>query len=149
MNAECCINPKTGEDFPTRPQFFTFVKMNRMKRLLFLMIAVAGFASAGVAQTKKAVQTVTINTPTVQCDMCKDRIEGYLKREQGVTKAVVDVKKKVTKVTFLTDRTNIENIKTAIANVGYDADDVAATEDAYKRLPKCCKKPEDGGRMKH
>lgn len=120
-----------------------------MKKLLFLVIAAAGFASAGVAQTKKAVQTVTIKTPTVQCEMCKDRIEGYLKREQGVSKAVVDVKKKVTKVTFITDRTNIENIKAAIANAGYDADDVTAEEEAYKKLPKCCKKPEDGGGMQH
>ena len=43
--------------------------------------------------------------------------------------------------------TNIENVKTAIANAGYDADDVKADEGAYKKLPKCCKKPEDGGGM--
>ena len=40
---------------------------------------------------------------------------------------------------------NPENIKALIANVGYDADDVTAEPDAYKRLPTCCKKPEDGG----
>ena len=39
----------------------------------------------------------------------------------------------------------IEEIKAAIANCGYDADDVQADEDAYKRLPKTCKKFEDGG----
>lgn len=69
-------------------------------------------------------------------------------RESGVQKVNVDYKKKTTKVTFVTDRTNIENIKTAIANVGYDADDVTANEDSYKELPKCCKKPADGGGMK-
>lgn len=51
-------------------------------------------------------------------------------------------------VTYLADRTNIENIKTAIANVGYDADDVKADEDAYKKLPKTCKRAEDGGHSK-
>ena len=51
-------------------------------------------------------------------------------------------------VKYLTDRTNIEEIKTAIANCGYDADDVPATEEAYQRLPKTCKKPEDGGPSK-
>ena len=35
-------------------------------------------------------------------------------------------------------RTNIENIKTALANLGYDADDVTADPDAYKRLPITC-----------
>jgi hypothetical protein len=50
-------------------------------------------------------------------------------------------------VKFFSDRTNIENVKTAIANAGYDADNVTAEEEAYKRLPTCCKKPEDGGGM--
>ena len=116
-----------------------------MKRLMVLMVAIAGISTLSFGQSKKAVQTVTIKTPTVQCESCKERIESFLKREEGVQKAVVDVKKKTTKVTFVTERTNIENIKTAIANAGYDADDVTADADAYKRLPKCCKKPEDGG----
>ena len=119
-----------------------------MKKLLFLSIALTGFALTGYSQVKKAVQTVTIKTPTVQCEMCKKRIEEYMIRETGVQKVTVDYKRKTTKVTFVTDRTNIENIKTAIANVGYDAEDVTANEDSYKDLPKCCKKPSDGGGMK-
>jgi Copper chaperone len=116
-----------------------------MKKLLLLAVAVIGISSVTSAQAKKYVETVTIKTPTVQCESCKKRIESYLKREEGVQKSVVDYKKKTTKVTFVTERTNIENIKTAIANAGYDADDVTADEAAYKALPKCCKKPEDGG----
>jgi copper chaperone CopZ len=116
-----------------------------MKNLLFLVIAVAGFSTLGFGQAKKVNQTVTIKTPTVQCESCKERIEKFLLREEGVFKETVDYKKKTTKVTFVSDRTNIENIKAAIANAGYDADDVTANEESYKKLPKCCKKPEDGG----
>jgi copper chaperone CopZ len=119
-----------------------------MKKLLVLSVMLSSFALTGFSQVKKAIQTVTIKTPTVQCDMCKKRIESYMLRETGVQKITVDYKKKQTKVTFVTDRTNIENIKTAIANTGYDADDVTANEESYKELPKCCKKPEDGGGMK-
>jgi len=119
-----------------------------MKKLFVLSIALAGFAVAGFSQAKKPVQTVTIKTPTVQCGMCKKAIEEYMIRETGVQKVTVDYKRKTTKVTFVSDRTNIENIKTGIANVGYDADDVTANEESYKDLPKCCKKPEDGGGMK-
>ena len=126
----------------------TIEKFISMKKLLILSIALTGFVTTGFSQAKKAVQTVTIQTPTVQCDMCKKRIEEYMIRETGVQKVTVDYKKKTTKVTYATDRTNIENIKTAIANVGYDADDVTANEDSYKELPKCCKKPEDGGGTK-
>jgi len=116
-----------------------------MKKLLLLFVAFAGIGTISFAQVKKAVQTVTIKTPTVQCESCKKRIEDNLIRQEGITKVNVDYKKKVTKVTFVTDRTNIENIKTEIANIGYDADDVGANAESYERLPKCCKKTEDGG----
>ena len=119
-----------------------------MKKLLVLSIALAGFVTTGFSQVKKAIQTVTIKTPTVQCEMCKKRIEDYMVRETGVQKVTVDYKRKTTKVTFVTDRTNIENVKTAIANVGYDADDVTANDESYQELPKCCKKPEAGGGLK-
>lgn len=112
---------------------------------MVLILAFSGFASVGFSQVKKSAQTVTIKTPTVQCESCKKKIEGYMLRETGVQKVNVDYKRKVTKVTFVTDRTNVENIKTAIANAGYDADDVTANEDSYKKLPSCCKKTEDGG----
>jgi copper chaperone CopZ len=117
-----------------------------MKRFLFLLTAVTAISFFASAQTK-ALLTAKINTPTVQCDMCKERIETYLKRYDGVTYINVNVKRKETTVKYLTDRTNIENIKTAIANAGYDADDIPANPEAYKELPKCCKKTEDGGGM--
>jgi copper chaperone CopZ len=119
-----------------------------MKHLLFFAMIIAGAATTSFGQTaKKGLQTVTISTPTVQCQMCKERIEKYMIREDGVAKVNVDYKHKKTKVTYYAERTNIENIKTAIANVGYDADDVTANEESYQDLPKCCKKPEDGGGM--
>jgi periplasmic mercuric ion binding protein len=117
-----------------------------MKNISILLFAMVALVTVTTAQTPaKAVQNVVIKTPTVQCEQCKDRIEKYLSHEEGILKVSVDYKRKTTKVTFLTDRTNIENVKTLIANAGYDADDVTAEPDAYKRLPLCCKKPEDGG----
>jgi copper chaperone CopZ len=115
-----------------------------MKKLFLVLAAFGGTAIAADAQVK-ASQTAKIQTPTIGCDDCKNRIEAYLKRYDGVTSVVVNWRQKNVTVKYLTDRTNIEEIKTAIANCGYDADDVPATEDAYKRLPKSCKKPEDGG----
>lgn len=113
-----------------------------MKKLTLILCLAAGLATSSFAQIKKkALATITIQTPTVQCAMCKEKIENFMKREEGVTKTVVDFKRHTTKVTYWTDRTNPENIKTAIANVGYDADDVTANPESYNRLPKCCKKP--------
>lgn len=106
---------------------------------LFLSIVTGCLLSLTAAA--QASKKVVIQTPSVQCSMCKTKIESYLKREPGIQAVNVDYKKKTTTVTFLTDRNNIEQIKTAIANAGYDADDVTADETAYSKLPKCCKKP--------
>lgn len=112
-----------------------------MKKIKLILFALISLTTISFAQ-QKPVAKVVIKTPTVQCENCKDRIENYLKREPGVSVVKVDYKKKTTTVTYLTDRNNIEQLKTAIANAGYDADDVSADEAAYKKLPKCCKKPD-------
>lgn len=119
--------------------------MRTLKLVLVLMLTTFGIASA--QQKQKSLATVKISTPTVQCESCKNRIEKYLSREEGVETSKVDFKKHVTTVKYWTDRTNVENIKTAIANCGYDADNVTANNESYQRLPLCCKKPEDGGGM--
>jgi mercuric ion binding protein len=117
-----------------------------MKKLLFSALVTTFFSFAVSAQTK-AVQTVKLSTPTVQCDICKTTIESYLKRIDGVLAVNVNYKRKETTVKYLTDRTNEEMIKTSIANAGYDANEIKANPESYKKLPKCCKKPEDGGGM--
>lgn len=113
-----------------------------MKKFTLLVMLVCGMAWSATAQQKKPV-TVKVSIPTVQCEQCKKRIENYMKHEEGITKVAVDYKRKTATVTYLADRTNVENIKTGIANAGYDADDVKANDDSYKALPTCCKKPED------
>jgi len=121
-----------------------------MKKLLLSLISFCLIVITASAQ-QKPVQTVKISTPTVQCDMCKKTIEELLKRYDGVMSVNVKLNKDSTKretiVKFLTDRVNEETIKAAIANAGYDANEIAANPESYKALPKCCKKPEDGGGM--
>jgi periplasmic mercuric ion binding protein len=118
-----------------------------MKKFSFLLIMAISIAMNASAQQKKPV-TVKIQTPGMLCDECKKRVEDYLKYEEGVTKVVGYPRSKYVQVTYFADRTNIENIKTAIANTGFDADDVKANEDSYKKLPKDHKRPEDGGHQK-
>jgi periplasmic mercuric ion binding protein len=107
---------------------------------LLLFVSVSAFS-----QVMKKPLVVQIKTPQAACAECKEQIEKFMKYEEGVAKVVVDFRKKITTVTFLPDRTNIENIKTAIANLGFDADDVTANEEQYKRLSICCKRVADGG----
>lgn len=113
-------------------------------KIILAVVASLFISLNGIAQVKP-VLTVKIKTPNARCEECKTKIETYLKRYDGVISINVNIRKGETTVKYVTDRTNIEEIKTAIANVGFDADDVPANPDFYKLLPKCCKKPEDGG----
>lgn len=118
-----------------------------MKKFILASVILLGITATGISQTKP-VLTAIIKTPGALCQDCKDRIETYLKRYDGVLEINVYFRRGETKVKYVTDRINIEEIKTAIANAGYDADDVTASEEAYKRLPKTCKKAADGGHPK-
>ena len=111
-----------------------------MKAIRFTIFMLLAFGFSTFAQQKTAGKA-TINTPGLTCDACKDRVERALFRQYGISSAKADVKKKTTTVTWVTDRTDIEQIKTMIANAGFDADDITAEETAYKRLPISCRKP--------
>src|SRR5207253_5081498 len=115
-----------------------------MKKTTAFLLSFAIFSFVSHGQTKP-VLTALIKTPNALCEVCKTRIEGQLKRYDGLVEANVNFRKGETKVKYVTDRINIEEIKAIIANCGYDADDVPASEDAYKLLPITCKKFEDGG----
>lgn len=110
-----------------------------MKKFKLFLVAV--FAFGGVALAQKPAK-IEISTPTIQCGMCVAKIEKTLFKQPGINTVKVDLKKKTTTVTYIPDRTNPETIRVMIANAGYDADDEAAEPTAYKKLPKCCKKPE-------
>ena len=90
-------------------------------------------------------QTVKIKTSAI-CEMCKERIEKKLAFTKGVTDVNLDVdsKDKVATIIFNPKKTNVAKLKKAIAEVGYDADEVVAETAGYDKLPGCCKK---GGKM--
>jgi periplasmic mercuric ion binding protein len=109
-----------------------------MKAFILAIMVMTAFSIPSFAQ-QKGIQKAVIKTPGVQCEDCKTRIENHLAHEDGVSSVKADYRKHTVTVVWYTDRTNIENIKTALANMGYDADDVTAEPDAYKRLPVTCR----------
>lgn len=115
-------------------------------KIVLTLLAFLAFAQTDVNAQSAALLTARIQTPNILCEACKTRVETYLKRIDGVRVVQINYRKGETLVKYLKDRTNIEEIKTAIANQGFDADDITANEESYKRLPITCKKPEDGGK---
>ena len=57
---------------------------------------------------------------------------------KGVTAVNLDIESQVLTVTFKTKKNSVENIRTIISNLGYNADDVMANESAHNALPNCC-----------
>jgi mercuric ion binding protein len=109
-----------------------------MKTFLLGIIAFLGISNVSSAQHKNMEKAV-INTPGVMAEACKTGIENFLVHEYGVSSVRADYRRHTVTVTWYTNRTNIENIKTALANMGYDADDVTAEPEAFKRILPACK----------
>jgi cation transport ATPase len=99
-----------------------------------LVIVISGYVFA-----QSDTETITIKTSS-QCEMCKKRIEKGMSLEKGVKSAVLNLDNHMLTVVYKKDKTNPDALRKALSNIGYDADDVAANEKAYKKLPDCCKK---------
>ena len=111
-----------------------------MKYAQLTVVGLLLFCITGMAQQKTSGKAI-ISTPGMFTEDCKAKIEKSLFKQYGIVAYKADLKKKNVTVTWLTDRTDIEQIKTMIANVGFDADDVTAEESAFKRLSPACKTP--------
>jgi periplasmic mercuric ion binding protein len=73
------------------------------------------------------------------CMMCEETIEGSLKKVNGITVGDWDRKTKQMIVTYDSTKIAFAEVKTKIAGVGYDMEDVRAEDAVYDKLHKCCK----------
>lgn len=72
------------------------------------------------------------------CDMCKENIEGSLKKKEGVLSKNWSPKTKMITVTYDPSKITLTQIKEKIAKAGYDTDFLRASDEAYNKLHKCC-----------
>lgn len=73
------------------------------------------------------------------CGSCKKRIVKAANSIDGVSDASWDKTKKVFTATIDDAKTNVETVKKAILEAGYDVDDAKGSDEAYGQLPDCCK----------
>ncbi len=108
-----------------------------MSKMLSLAL-ISFFCFTGLLAQSKS-ETIHIKTSAV-CEMCETTIEKALSFEKGVKKAELNVETSVVTVTYDPRKTTPEKLRLAIANSGYDADEVMADPAAYDKLHACCKK---------
>lgn len=74
-----------------------------------------------------------------KCDMCKNTIEKTLLGMKGVHFAQWDQSTQQVVVRYQKDMSSVEDLKIALAKVGYDTDTHKASDKAYNNLHSCCK----------
>ena|ERR1019366_1234171 len=105
------------------------------------LILILSFALKAAVKGKG--ETVTIQTSAI-CESCKKRIEKAVKATDGVQEANLNLNNKKIKVKYDPALVSPDQIRTAIANTGYDADYIKKNEEAFNKLPMCCQHPEEG-----
>lgn len=121
-----------------------------MKKVIFSVAIVAAMVFTGCKSEKKESTKVEQTGTKVavtdasfgvrgNCGMCKKTIETAANSVEGVTSATWDKTKKKIDVSFDTSKTDVKTVEAAIANSGYDTENVIGNLDAYNGLPGCCK----------
>ena len=107
--------------------------MNKVKNIIKIIIPLF------IISCNSDMELANINTPTIQCGMCQKIIEKGLSNIQGLSDPKVDLKTKVTSVSFNPEKIKLVSIEKKISDLGYQANEVKANQKAYVDLPACCK----------
>ncbi len=108
-----------------------------MKKLfLMLCLVFVGLsAQAQVKKNKNAKHTIEVNG---NCEQCKKRIEKAAYSVSGVKSASWDVETHNLSLILNEEKATIFDVKTAVAKIGHDTDEVKTTAEVYNNLHGCC-----------
>lgn len=111
-----------------------------MTKIFHLFIATTLIVlTSSFVSTEKLPPTITKTFDTsVNCNMCKTRVEEKLNYVKGIVFAEVDTPRKTLTVKWKTKIISEDEIKKIVSNLGYQIEDVSADKDAQNKLPNCC-----------
>jgi periplasmic mercuric ion binding protein len=121
-----------------------------MKKVILSVALIAAIGFTSCKSESKDATTKVENTELIattdasfgvrgNCGMCKTTIEKAANSVSGVAKATWDKDKKKMDVSFDATKTDSKAVEAAIANSGYDTENVMGNIEAYDGLPGCCK----------
>lgn len=111
----------------------------KAKTIATIIIAVFMTTFVSAQDTEPKVKEIKIQTSAI-CGMCEERLETNMAFEKGVKSVELDDKTKILTISYKVNKTDPDKLRKAVSKLGYDADDVEADPEAYKKLPACCKK---------
>lgn len=109
-----------------------------MKNLItvFLLVLV-GFTTQ--AQEKKNKNAKYVTEVNGNCEDCQKRIQKAAYTVPGVKSASWSIETHQLSLIFNEEKTNLLDVKKAIAKIGHDTDEVKAPDEVYENLHDCCK----------
>ena len=105
------------------------------KKISYLLCSFLLINSISIAQATKKTETIKVYG---NCDMCKEKIEGSLKKKDGIISKRWDSKTLMLSVTYDDSKINIKQIGQKMADVGYDNEHATAKDETYNKLHHCC-----------
>lgn len=106
-----------------------------MKTKITTLLCCCIFSIAVFAKEQTKTETIMVYG---NCNMCKEKIEGSLKKKDGIISKKWDTKTKMLSVTYDPSKITIKQIGEKIAAAGYDNEHATAKDDTYNNLHKCC-----------
>lgn len=110
-----------------------------MKTAAYFILTLLFFTGCSKSdqQTSTTEITAVIQVPTAKCESCEATITKAVKSVNGVKTVEMNLDKKEIKVTYASI-IDIDAIRMAIVNAGYDADSTKRNSDSYSKLDECC-----------
>jgi cation transport ATPase len=101
-----------------------------------MLLLVAFSAQAQEKKNKNAKYSVEVNGI---CEQCQKRIQKAAYSVSGVKSAVWNIETHQLSLILNEEKSTVLDVKTAVANVGHDTDEVKASNEVYENLHGCCK----------
>lgn len=102
--------------------------------LIAIFIALTTISCAQNNQNEKTEKFAVYGN----CGMCKKTIEKAAKSIKGVYKAEWSADNQEMTLSYDSTKTNVQSVQTAIAETGYDTQEVKGNDKAYANLHECC-----------
>lgn len=94
----------------------------KSKLLITMLTLIMGIGAANLR-----VLVVT-PTPEMHCESCENKIKSNMRFEKGVKKVETNLKTQEVSITYDPKKNNVEGLKKAMKNIGYDTKVVSDTE---------------------
>ncbi|WP_396179455.1 heavy-metal-associated domain-containing protein [Flavobacterium sp.] len=113
-----------------------------MKNIFLVLFTLFTFTlSAQNSKNEKAVIKTNIYCDHCKaCETCGQNFQENLYKITGLKMYELDEKAMTLTIYYNGKKTTLNEIKTAITKLGYDADEMKADTSAYDKLDDCCKK---------